>query len=56
MRGVENDNIAFLKFKLKMNVFIGCIMQSAPAILWPYPETEKKWLSSFESILERFVS
>ena len=58
MRGVENDNIAFLKFKLKLNVFIGCIMQSAPAILWPYPETDKKvvvqlWLNIREVLLIR---
>ena len=31
------------------------VMRSAPTILWPYPETDKQMVSSFDSILEKFV-
>ena len=36
-------------------LFIVCIMQTLPTILWQFPETDKKWVSSFDSILERFL-
>ena len=43
------------KFDFGLIISVVYEMQIVPAILRQSPKTVKKWVSSFDSILERFV-
>ena len=55
MRGVENNNSDFSKTWIQTECVYWDVMRSAPTILWHNSETDKKMVSSFDSILEEFV-
>ena len=43
------------KKKLRLNIFIGCVVQSTLALSGQSPEMDEKLVSSIDSTLEKFV-
>ena len=51
----SEEEIATSLTKISLSNLADSQMQTVPAILWRSPRMVKKWVSSFDSILEKFV-